>query len=187
MKYLFVGLGNIGPEYEKTRHNIGFMLADYIANKQDVSFSSGRLAFVTEFSYKSRKIVLIKPTTYMNLSGKAVQHWMNIEKIPIENIIVFTDDIALPYAKLRMRLKGSHGGHNGLRNIQELLGTDAYARLRFGVGNEFPKGKQVEFVLGEFSDIEMAEMPDYLEKCAQALLDTTTIGVERVMNTFNTK
>jgi peptidyl-tRNA hydrolase, PTH1 family len=187
MKYLIVGLGNIGPEYELTRHNIGFLVLDYLADKHGLKFSSGRHAFITELKYKGKSIHLIKPTTYMNLSGKALNYWMKDLKIPKENILAVTDDLALPFAKLRLRSKGSSGGHNGLKNIEETLGTNEYARLRFGVGNDFGKGRQVDYVLSNFSKEELIELPLYMDKCCEAILSFCTIGIERTMNVFNTK
>jgi peptidyl-tRNA hydrolase, PTH1 family len=187
MKYLICGLGNIGPEYAHTRHNIGFMVLDKLAAEQACTFDSSRLAFHTEFKYKSRTIHLIKPTTYMNLSGKALQYWIKELSIPVDHSLTITDDIALPYGKLRMRSKGSGGGHNGLGNIQEVLGTDAYPRLRFGVGGDFAKGRQVDYVLGNFEGGEAAELGLHIDKACEAVLSFCTIGMERTMNTFNTK
>ncbi len=187
MKYLIVGLGNIGSDYEGTRHNIGFMVLDALAKEAGVSFALDKQALKTEMKVKGRTLVLIKPTTYMNLSGKAVRYWMQQEKIPVENVLVITDDIALPFEKMRMKMKGSHGGHNGLRNIEETLTTQVYTRLRMGVGDDFSKGKQVDFVLGKFSAEEQKNLPFYIDKAAQACIAFTTIGVERTMNQFNTK
>ena len=186
MKYLIVGLGNIGPEYSNTRHNIGFMILDKIAEKMDVNFDISKLAFKAELKYKGRTLVLIKPTTYMNLSGKALNYWMKTENIPLESVLVITDDIAIPYGKLRMRGKGSNGGHNGLGNIQEIVSTDVYARIRFGVGSEFGKGKQVDYVLGDFSEDEKAGLSLLIDKVNEAVLNFTTIGLERTMNIINT-
>ncbi len=187
MKYLICGLGNIGPEYARTRHNIGFMVLDKLAKDHAGTFDSDRLAFRTEIKYKGRHIHLIKPTTYMNLSGKALNYWLKELNIPVENSLSITDDIALPFGKLRMRGKGSGGGHNGLGNIQEVLGTDAYPRLRFGVGGDFAKGRQVDYVLGEFDSGDAAELPLYIDKACDAVLAFCTIGLERAMNTVNTK
>jgi PTH1 family peptidyl-tRNA hydrolase len=187
MKYLIAGLGNIGPEYELTRHNIGFLVLDHLASKHGLKFNSDRLAFTSELKYKGKSIHLIKPTTYMNLSGKAVNYWMKDLKIPKENILVITDDLALPYAKIRIRTKGSSGGHNGLKNIEETLESGEYARMRFGVGNDFGKGRQVDYVLSNFSKEELIELPLHMDKCCEAILSFCTIGVERTMNTFNTK
>lgn len=187
MKYLIVGLGNIGPEYAETRHNIGFMVLDYLAKKHDAKFDVSRHAFVTEIKAKGRTYVLVKPTTYMNLSGKAVSHWLNSLKLTPDQMLVITDDIALPFGTLRIRMKGSAGGHNGLRNIEQTLGHNNYPRLRFGVGDAFHKGKQVDYVLSNFSNDEQAELQTLIEKSADAILSFGTIGLERTMNQFNTK
>lgn len=187
MKYLLVGLGNIGPEYAETRHNIGFMVLDYLARKYEGTFDVGRHAFVTEIKTKGRTYVLVKPTTYMNLSGKAVGHYLNSLKLPPEQMLVITDDIALPFGKIRIRAKGSPGGHNGLKHIEQTLGHNNYARLRFGVGDTFSKGKQVDFVLSKFSADEQTELQTLIEKSAEAAIAFGTIGLERTMNQFNTK
>jgi PTH1 family peptidyl-tRNA hydrolase len=185
MKYLIVGLGNIGPEYELTRHNIGFLVADQLADKNNAAFKSDRLAFVADFKYKGRHIHIIKPTTFMNLSGKAVNYWMKELKVPQENIMVITDDLALPYGKLRLKPKGSNGGHNGLGNIQEILGSTEYPRLRFGVGSNFSKGRQVDYVLSNFTKDEFAELPLHIDKACEMVLSFCTNGIERTMNQFN--
>ncbi|MFT4033616.1 MAG: aminoacyl-tRNA hydrolase [Siphonobacter sp.] len=185
MKYLIAGLGNIGPEYALTRHNAGFMVLDRLAARFDLKFDLGRLAYGAELKHKSRTIYLIKPTTYMNLSGKAVNYWLKELKIPTENLMVITDDLALPFGKLRLRPKGSHGGQNGLRNIQEILGTDQYARLRFGVGNGFPKGHQVDYVLSEFDRAEFEQLPERLDRAGDILLSFCTLGIDQTMNNFN--
>ncbi len=185
MKYLLAGLGNIGPEYDATRHNIGFMVLDFLAREHGGSFDVSRHAFATEISHKGRKYVLIKPTTYMNLSGKAVQHHLTAHKIPVENLLVITDDLALPYGKLRLKSQGSAGGHNGLKHIQETLQTPNYARLRFGVGSEFSKGKQVDYVLSQFSADERIDLSTHIEKAAEIALAFGSIGVERTMNFYN--
>lgn len=187
MKYLIVGLGNIGPEYADTRHNIGFMVLDYLAKKYDGNFDTGRHSFVTEIKSKGRTFVLVKPTTYMNLSGKAVSHWLNSLKLTADQMIVITDDIAIPFGKLRIRAKGSAGGHNGLKHIEQTLGHNNYPRLRFGVGDSFSKGKQVDFVLSKFSDDEQPELQTLIEKAADAVISFGAIGLERTMNQFNTK
>lgn len=187
MKYLIAGLGNIGPEYELTRHNIGFLVLDRLADQNNIKFDSGRYAFGTELKYKGRTLILIKPTTYMNLSGKAVNYWMKEHKIPVENLLVITDDIALPYGKLRMRGKGSNGGHNGLGNIQETLGTDVYPRLRFGVGSDFAKGRQADYVLSNFSKEELIELPIFMDKVIDGIFSFCTVGLDRTMNVVNTK
>lgn len=185
MKYLLAGLGNIGPEYDATRHNIGFMVLDFLARQHGGAFDVSRHAFATEISHKGRKFVLIKPTTYMNLSGKAVQHHLTANKIPLENLLVITDDLALPYGKLRLKGQGSAGGHNGLKHIQETLGTPNYARLRFGVGSDFSKGRQVDYVLSPFSKEEQIDLPTHIEKAAEMALAFGTIGLERAMNFYN--
>ena len=156
MKYLIVGLGNIGAEYVGTRHNIGFEVLDALAGVSDISFTTVRYGDLAELRYRGRTLLLLKPSTYMNLSGKAVRYWMEAEKIAPENLLVVSDDIAIPFGQLRMRQQGSAGGHNGLKNIAELLGTEAFARMRFGVGGDFPRGHQVDYVLGKWTDEERA-------------------------------
>lgn len=185
MKFLLVGLGNIGPEYAETRHNIGFMVLDELAGKHNAQFELGRHAFITELRHKGKSFTLIKPTTYMNLSGKAIAHHLTALKIPAANMLVITDDLALPLGKLRMRAKGSAGGHNGLKHIEETLGTNEYARLRFGVGDQFPKGRQVDYVLSPFSEEEQKQLPAIIEKATDMCLSFGTIGLERTMNYYN--
>ncbi|WP_460924103.1 aminoacyl-tRNA hydrolase [Pontibacter brevis] len=187
MKYLIVGLGNIGPEYAETRHNIGFMVLDYLAQKYEGKFDVSRHAFVTEVKSKGRTFVLVKPTTYMNLSGKAVGHYLNSHKLSPEQMMVITDDIALPFGKIRIRAKGSPGGHNGLKHIEQTLGHNNYPRLRFGVGDAFSKGKQVDYVLSTFSADEQIELQALIEKAAESVIAFGTIGLERTMNQYNTK
>ena len=188
MKIVVLCLGNIGPEYADTRHNIGFMVADYLAAKFEAPrFESGRHAFVTEIRHKGHTYALVKPTTYMNLSGKAAAHWLSILKVTTENMLVVTDDLALPFGKLRLKGQGSAGGHNGLKSIQETLGTDVYARLRFGVDTNFPKGRQVDYVLNPFSGDELIELPTRIEKAAEAVLAFGALGLERAMNIVNVK
>lgn len=187
MKYLIIGLGNIGSEYHETRHNIGFMVLDALAEEKDATFELKRHAHIAEVKVKGRTLILVKPTTYMNLSGKAVQYWMQEEKISIENILVITDDLALPYGTLRMRMKGSSGGHNGLSHIEETLSSANYTRLRMGVGSDFAKGQQVDYVLAPFSAEQQKEMPDVLKRAKDAVIGFATIGVERAMNTVNKK
>ena len=182
MKYLIVGLGNIGAEYAATRHNIGFKVLDALAEASNTVFSSQRYGSVAELKHKGRTFILLKPSTYMNLSGKAVSYWMQAEKIPLENVV---DDIALPFGAIRIRAKGSDGGHNGLKNIAELLGTNAYARLRFGIGGDFPKGMQIDYVLGEWTKEEAAALPERTKVAAEAIKAFGTIGLERTMNQFN--
>lgn len=186
-KYLIVGLGNIGEEYAFTRHNIGFMVLDEFSKKNNLSFSSDRLAFKAEIKFKGRPVILIKPTTYMNLSGKAVNYWMQAEKISIENVLIITDDIALPFGTLRVKGKGSDGGHNGLKSIQESLASANYPRLRFGVGNEFSKGKQSDYVLGEWNDIEKKQLAERIDKCCEIIQSFTTAGLQLTMTQFNGK
>ena len=184
MKFLIVGLGNIGPEYELTRHNIGFLVADYLADQANVSFQTSKLASIAAFKHRGKNIHVIKPATYMNLSGKAVNYWMQQLNVPIEKTLIITDDIALPLEKLRMRPKGSSAGHNGLNNIEEYLGPN-YARLRIGIGNEFPKGQQVDYVLSRFSDQELELLPKIIKNAADAVLSFCTIGIQRTMNICN--
>lgn len=185
MKYLIVGLGNIGAEYDATRHNIGFDVADAFVIKHGGSFKVERLAAMAEVKWKGRQFVVIKPTTYMNLSGKAVKYWLDKEKIPLEHMLVIVDEMALPLETLRLRGSGSHAGHNGLRNIQEVLNTPAYPRLRFGIGNDFPKGRQVDFVLGKWRPDELPYVKDKILKSVEVIESFASIGIERTMNTFN--
>ena len=184
MKYLIVGLGNIGAEYAGTRHNIGFNVLDALAEASNAVFTTARYGDVAQVKHKGRTLILLKPSTYMNLSGKAVRYWMEAEKIAPENLLVVSDDIALPFGTLRLRPKGSAGGHNGLKNIAELLGTENFARMRFGVGGDFPKGHQVDYVLGEWSEEDRKAMPERLKVFCDAILSFATIGVERTMNFF---
>lgn len=185
MKYLIVGLGNIGPEYAHTRHNIGFDIADGLANNLGGNFEIGRLAYHAEASYKARKLHIIKPTTYMNLSGKAVSHWMSTLKIAPENVLVLVDDLALPFGKLRLKLQGSSAGHNGLKSIEEICGGQNYPRVRFGIGNDFSKGRQVDYVLGLFDKNEQKELPVLLTKSIALIKSFVTIGAAQTMTDFN--
>jgi len=185
MKYLIVGLGNIGPEYEFTRHNIGFLTIDRLADKEGARWKSDRLVFKTEVKYKGRTLHLIKPTTYMNLSGKAVNYWMKELGISKENVLVLVDDVAIPFAKLRMRIKGSSAGHNGLKNIEELTGGQDYPRLRMGIGDDFPKGRQIDFVLGRFTQKEFDELPLIMDKAIEMIFSFCTIGIAQTMTHFN--
>lgn len=186
-KFLIVGLGNIGEEYEGTRHNVGFEVVDYIANEAGVRFTNDRLASVAETKFKGKTLILIKPTTYMNLSGKAVNYWMQAENIPVENVMVIVDELALPFGKIRLGPKGSDGGHNGLKNIQEILGTKNYPRLRFGIGNEFGKGYQVNYVLGKWNDEEKKTLNERVKIAADAVKAFAFVGLQRCMNDYNTK
>ena len=185
MKFLIVGLGNIGAEYELTRHNIGFLVADYLADEAKVSFQTGRLASSANFKHKGKNIHLVKPSTYMNLSGRAVNYWMQQLKVPIEKTLVITDDIAFPLERMRMRAKGSNAGHNGLKNIEETIGNN-YPRLRIGIGSDFSKGKQVDYVLSRFSEQELELLPKVIKNAGNVALSFCAIGIERTMNFFNT-
>lgn len=187
MKFLIVGLGNIGAEYANTRHNIGFLVADELAAKHNATFSTDRYADKTEFRSKGKTFIVIKPSTYMNLSGSAVRYWMQQEKISLEHVIVVTDDLALPFGKVRMRGKGSDGGHNGLKHIQQILNTGDYARIRVGVGKEFDKGQQVDYVLGAWTSEEKEGLDAVVQKSAQGCLSFAFIGLALTMNTFNSK
>ena len=187
MNYLVVGLGNIGAEYANTRHNIGFMVLDAWAQASNISFESGRYGSTATISFKGRKFTLLKPSTYMNLSGKAVRYWMNELKIPVENILVISDDLNIPFGTLRLRKNGSAGGHNGLTNITELIGTQEYARIRMGIGNDFGRGQQVGYVLGELSQEEKEQMPELCKRVIDGVKAWATIGADRAMNTVNTK
>ena len=185
MKYLIAGLGNIGPEYAFTRHNAGFMVLDRLAAQHDFTFSFEKLAFVAEWKYKGRQFYFIKPTTFMNLSGKAIRYYMDQYKISTENLLVVTDELQLPFGTLRIKPKGSHGGHNGLKNIEEILGTTEYARLRFGIGNDFPRGRQIDYVLKAFSKDEMIELPIFLDKADDMVVSFCTLGIQATMNNYN--
>lgn len=187
MKYLIAGLGNIGPEYHETRHNIGFMTVDALAEKAGIRFDDGRYGFTARFSLKGRQVVLLKPSTYMNLSGNAVRYWMQKENIPLENLLVVVDDLALPFGTLRLKGKGSDAGHNGLKHIAATLGTQAYARLRFGIGNDFPRGGQIDYVLGHFSDEEYKLIPERLETAGEIIRSFCLAGLDITMNQFNRK
>ncbi|MGE5519316.1 MAG: aminoacyl-tRNA hydrolase [Candidatus Dadabacteria bacterium] len=185
MKYLIVGLGNVGNEYAHTRHNIGFDVAMAFVSKHGGGFNSGRYAYVSEIRWKGRIFICICPTTYMNLSGNAVKYWVEKEKIPMENLLVVVDDIALPLDKLRIRAGGSDAGHNGLKSIQEALGTSDYPKLRFGIGNQFPKGMQVPFVLGKWNKEEEPVVQRKIEVCVEVIESFATAGINNTMNKFN--
>lgn len=185
MKFLIAGLGNIGPEYDSTRHNIGFDVADVFVMKHGGTFRLDRHAFVAECKWKGKTFIVIKPTTYMNLSGKAVKYWMDKENISLEHILVVADEIALPIEKLRLRASGSAAGHNGLKNIELVLGTDQYPRLRFGVGNNFAKGRQVEYVLGRWKPDELPIIKDKIMKSVDLIECFATQGISRAMTQFN--
>jgi len=185
MKFLIVGLGNIGPEYDSTRHNIGFEIADTFVLKNGGNYTVDRHAQVAEVKWKGKTFIVIKPTTYMNLSGKAVKYWMDKEKIALENILVLVDDLALPLGTVRLRASGSDAGHNGLKNIHLMLQTDQYPRLRFGIGNDFPKGMQVPFVLGKWKPTEVAVIKEKLIYCTEAIECFATQGIGKAMTLYN--
>jgi PTH1 family peptidyl-tRNA hydrolase len=187
VKYLIAGLGNIGAEYKNTRHNIGFQILDALAGASNISFNDKRYGFVSEYKYKARTFILLKPTTYVNLSGRAVAYWLQKESIEISNLLVLVDDLALPFGTIRVRAKGGAGGHNGLENINQVLGRNDYARLRFGIGDNFHEGFQVDYVLGEWSREEEKELPGKIDTCIEIINSFGTIGTERTMNFFNKK
>lgn len=186
MKYLIVGLGNIGPEYQDTRHNIGFNVLDAFVKASNAVFEDRRYGAVAELKLKGRAVVLLKPNTYMNLSGKAVSYWMQKEKIALEDLLVIVDDLALPFGTMRLRAQGSDGGHNGLKSINALLGTTAYARLRYGIGNDFLRGQQIDYVLGTWDKEETEKLPGLLERGGEIITSFVLQGVARTMNIFNT-
>lgn len=187
MNFLIVGLGNIGNEYAQTRHNIGFRVLDALAKASNLVFEDKRYGAVTTLKVKNQTLTLLKPSTYMNLSGNAVRYWMNEKKIPLENILVVVDDLSLPFGQLRMRPGGSEAGHNGLKHISSVLGTQQYARLRFGIGNDFPRGGQVDFVLGEFTDEDLKTMDERLELAGEMVKSFALSGIQFTMNHFNKK
>ena len=186
-KFLIVGLGNIGEKYEETRHNIGFKVLDQLAAEENISFETVKLGDRAEFKWKGRTFILIKPSTFMNLSGKAVNYWMQKEKVQVENLLIVTDDLNLPFGTLRIKTKGSDGGHNGLKDIQAQLNTSKYPRFRFGISDEFSKGNQIDYVLGEWDEEEQKKLPERLKKSAEAIRSFGTAGVNNTMNTFNGK
>ena len=185
MSFLIAGLGNIGPEYENTRHNIGFNIVDQLANTQGAPFKLERLAFFAEYRSKGKPIYLIKPTTYMNLSGKAIHYWMTQLKIQPQNLLVVLDDLAIPFGSIRIRTKGSAGGHNGLKDIEATLGNTIYPRLRFGVGDEFAKGSQVNYVLGQWKPEEQKHLPEKIKITTEAINSFMFEGIERAMTKYN--
>lgn len=187
MNYLIVGLGNIGVEYANTRHNMGFMVLDAWAQASNIVFESGRYGSTASISFKGRKFYLLKPSTYMNLSGKAVRYWMNELDIPLENLMVISDDLNIPFGTLRLRKGGSAGGHNGLTNINELIGTQDYARIRVGIGNDFGRGHQVDFVLGELSDEQKKQMEEISKRAIEGIKAWALMGADRAMNIVNTR
>lgn len=187
MKYLIVGLGNIGSEYAGTRHNIGFRAVDAFAEKQGVEWADKRYGFVAKTRVKNAELILLKPSTYMNLSGQAVRYWAQQEKIPVERILVIVDDLSLPVGKTRMRGSGSAGGHNGLKNIESCMMTQNYARIKFGIGNEFPKGMQIDFVLGKFSEEDNKLIAEKLDYVGEMIQSFCLQGLDRTMNQYNKK
>jgi PTH1 family peptidyl-tRNA hydrolase len=187
MKYLIAGLGNMGADYDDTRHNIGFDVVDSLARKFDVTFKNDTHGNLAEFKHKGKTFILLKPSTYMNLSGKAVRYWLQKEKIPQENLLVILDDLNLEFGQQRLRAKGSDGGHNGLKSIDSLLGNPNYARLRFGIGSNFPKGRQADYVLGKWTKEEGAKLPEFLPTACDIVLSFGTIGLAMTMNQFNKK
>ena len=187
MKYLIAGLGNIGDEYQNTRHNIGFMILDAFAKASNISFEDKRYGMVSEVRYKGRIFVLLKPSTFMNRSGLALNYWLKKHKIPLDKLLVLVDDIALPFGTIRIRPKGGDGGHNGLANISQILGSSGYARLRFGIGSDFYSGEQVKYVLSEWSDEEEVLLPEKIKPCLDIIKSFGTIGLELTMTQFNKK
>lgn len=185
MHYLIVGLGNIGPEYEHTRHNIGFDIVDNIATDAGVKFTDRRYGAIAEMKIKNKYLTLLKPSTYMNLSGNAVRYWMQAEKIEIENILIIVDDLALPFGSLRLRPSGSDAGHNGLKHIQETLSTTNYARLRFGIGNDFNRGQQIEYVLSGWSPEQLETLPQLIDRSSDIVKSFCLAGLQRTMNDYN--
>ncbi len=185
MKYLITGLGNPGDEYANTRHNIGFRIVDALAAGAGIPWEDKRYGFVGRMQHRARWLILLKPTTYVNLSGRAVHYWLKKEKLEPARLLVIADDIALPFGKIRLRPKGGDGGHNGLASINQTLGTSEYPRLRFGIGRDFPPGRQVDYVLGEWTEEEEKELDDHIRRAAEAVLSFATIGLERTMNLFN--
>ncbi|NPA35790.1 MAG: aminoacyl-tRNA hydrolase [Chlorobi bacterium] len=187
MKYLITGLGNIGAEYAHTRHNIGFDIVDAMAKEKDIEFEDKRYGAIANYRFKGRTFILLKPNTYVNLSGRAVNYWLQKEKIPVSNLLVVVDDLALPFGTLRLKPKGGDAGHNGLKSIQSTLGTTNYARLRFGIGNNFNRGQQVDYVLGKWNSEEEKLLPQKIEQAIQMIKSFGTIGVAQTMNRFNNK
>ena len=186
-KYLITGLGNIGSEYANTRHNIGFMMLDRLAEEEKFVFADNRYGSVAEYKHRGCVFVLLKPSTYMNLSGLAVNYWLKKKKVEPDRLLVLVDDLALPFGTLRLKGKGSDGGHNGLKSINEVIGTQDYARLRFGVGNQFEQGRQMDFVLSEWTEEEATALPDRLKLTSDIIRSFATVGIERTMNLFNNK
>jgi PTH1 family peptidyl-tRNA hydrolase len=187
LKYLIVGLGNIGDKYQNTRHNIGFKILDALAQASNIVFINKRYGFVADYKFKARKFILVKPTTYVNLSGLAVNYWLNKQKIPVENLLVVVDDISLPFGTLRIRSKGGDAGHNGLINITQILGHQNYARLRFGIGSDFPFNNKVNYVLGPWSNEEEEKLPERIKIAIKVIKSYSTIGIDKTMNLYNNR
>ena len=186
-KFLVVGLGNIGPKYHHTRHNIGFKVLDHLASENEIAFETVKLGDKATYKFKGRTFILLKPSTFMNLSGKAVRYWLEKEKVSLENLLVITDDLNLPFGTLRLKAKGSDGGHNGLKDIQQQLNTSKYNRFRFGISDEFSKGKQIDYVLGEWGEEEEKQMKERLDKSVDFIKSFGTAGLSNTMNMFNGK
>ncbi len=186
-KFLIVGLGNIGEQYVGTRHNVGFNILDYLAKKEDITFETQKLGDIAKYKHKGRVFVLLKPSTFMNLSGKAVKYWLEKEKIPLENLLIITDDLNLSFGSIRLKIKGSDGGHNGLKDIQDKLNTTNYNRYRFGIGDTFGQGKQVDYVLSDWSDDEKAKLPERMDKSVDLIKSFGLAGIQHTMNEFNGK
>ena len=186
-KFLIIGLGNIGDQYKNTRHNIGFSVLDKLAEEKELQFETKKLADIASFKHKGRTFILVKPNTYMNLSGKAVKYWMEKEKIPLENILVITDDVNIPFGTLRIKARGSSGGHNGVQNINDILQNQNYARLRFGIGGEYKRGQQIDYVLGKWTDEELKILPERIEKMTKIIPSFGLAGISNTMNEFNGK
>lgn len=186
-KFLIVGLGNIGSQYENTRHNIGFKILDHFAHKNNITFESNKLGTIAQYKFKGRMFYLLKPSTFMNLSGKSVKYWLSNENIPLENLMVICDDINLPFGTIRIKTGGSDGGHNGLKSVYEILQTQQYNRFRFGIGAEFSEGRQSDYVLGEWTEDELKLITERLDKSIQVITTFGTAGINNTMNTFNGK
>jgi PTH1 family peptidyl-tRNA hydrolase len=186
-KFLIIGLGNIGDQYKNTRHNIGFSVLDKLAEEKELKFETKKLADIASFRHKGRTFILVKPNTFMNLSGKAVKYWMDKEKIPLENILVITDDVNIPFGTIRLKARGTSGGHNGIQNINDILQNPNYARLRFGIGGEYKRGQQVDYVLGKWTGEELKTLPERIEKMTKAIPSFGLAGINNTMNAFNGK
>jgi|TARA_B110000914_G_scaffold223356_1_gene238673 PTH1 family peptidyl-tRNA hydrolase len=187
VKYLIVGLGNPGSEYNNTRHNIGFNIIDTIVNDQDADFESLKYGYISRVKFKGRTLIFLKPNTFMNLSGKAVNYWLNLEKLSVDNLLVVTDDLSLPFGYLRLKSKGSSGGHNGLKDISNVLGDNIYPRLRFGIGNDFPKGNQTNYVLGNWNKDQSNEIKNCIEEAKKIIYSFCIMGIDQTMNNLNKK